>query len=186
MSQTASGVPSGTDKYYVERCLDGHPDDFRYLVRRYQSALLANLAGKLGDRDRAEEAAQEALVRAYFNMAKLRKPDSFFSWLLGIADHVAREQTRKEQIQRQRELVRSFAEEASGPELSEDYALESAIAELPEDYRQIVLLRYYGGQSCNQIAEQLDMPLGTVTKMLSRAYAMLRNSMQQNTQNASL
>jgi len=52
------------DKFYVERCLDGHPDDYRYLVRRYQGVLLANLAGKLGSRDRAEEAAQEALVRA--------------------------------------------------------------------------------------------------------------------------
>jgi hypothetical protein len=47
-----------TDKYYVGRCLDGHPDDFRHLVRRYQPVLLAHLAGKLGNRDRAEEAAQ--------------------------------------------------------------------------------------------------------------------------------
>ena len=73
------------DKYYIERCLDGHPDDFRYLVRRYQAVLLAHLAGKLGSRDKAEEAAQESFVRAYFNMNKLRKPGSFFSWLLGIA-----------------------------------------------------------------------------------------------------
>ena len=173
---------SETDKYYVERCLDGHPDDFRYLVRRYQAALLANLAGKLGDRDRAEEAAQEALVRAYFNMGKLRKPDSFFSWLLGIADRVAKEQVREEQIQRQRQIVRSSLQESSGTELSEDYALETAIAELPETYRQVILLRYYGGHSCSQIAEQLDMPLGTVTKTLSRAYAMLRESLQQQKQ----
>ncbi|MHC4145550.1 MAG: RNA polymerase sigma factor, partial [Planctomycetota bacterium] len=112
---------SETDKYYVERCLDGHPDDFRYLVRRYQAALLANLAGKLGNRDRAEDAAQEALVRAYFNMGKLRKPDSFFSWLLGIADRVAKEQVREEQIQRQRQIVRSSLQESSGTELSQDY-----------------------------------------------------------------
>jgi DNA-directed RNA polymerase specialized sigma24 family protein len=83
------------DKFYVERCLDGHPDDYRYLVRRYQGVLLANLAGKLGSRDRAEEAAQEALVRAYFNIGKLKKPDSFFSWLLGIADNVAKEHKEK-------------------------------------------------------------------------------------------
>jgi RNA polymerase sigma-70 factor (ECF subfamily) len=171
-----------TDKYYVERCLDGHPDDYRYLVRRYQAALLANLAGKLGDRDRAEEAAQETLVRAYFNMAKLKKPDSFFSWLLGIADRVAKEHERKEQVQRQRELVRSFSQEASGAELSQDYALESAVAGLPEAYRQVVLLRYYGGYSCSQIAGQLDVPLGTVTKTLSRAYAMLRETLQQQKQ----
>lgn len=62
------------DSYYVERCLDGHPDDFRHLVRRYQPILLAHLAGKLGSRDRAEEAAQETLVRAYFNMSRLREP----------------------------------------------------------------------------------------------------------------
>ena len=170
------------DKFYVERCLDGHPDDFRYLVRRYQAILLANLAGKLGDRERAEEAAQEALVRAYFNMGKLRKPDSFFSWLLGIADNVAKEHQRKEQIQRQRELVRSFSEESASTELSQDYALETAIAELPEAYRKVILLRYYGEHSCNRIAEQLDMPLGTVTKNLSRAYAMLRESLQQQEQ----
>ncbi len=173
---------SETDKYYVERCLDGHPDDFRYLVQRYQAALLANLAGKLGDRDRAEEAAQEALVRAYFNMGKLRKPDSFFSWLLGIADRVAKEQAREEQVQRQRQIVRSFSEEAHGTELSQDYALESAIAELPETYRQVILLRYYGQHPCNEIAERLSMPLGTVTKTLSRAYAMLRESLNQQAQ----
>jgi RNA polymerase sigma-70 factor (ECF subfamily) len=168
-----------TDKYYVERCLDGHPDDFRHLVRRYQAVLLANLAGKLGNKDRAEEAAQESLVRAYFNMGKLNKPDSFFSWLLGIADLVAKEHQRKEQLHRQREIVRSFTEEAPPAELSQDYALESAIAELPEAYRKVILLRYYGGHSCNQISEQLDMPLGTVTKTLSRAYAMLRKALQQ-------
>ena len=176
---------SENDKYYVERCLDGHPDDFRYLVRRYQAPLLANLAGKLGDKDRAEEAAQETLVRAYFNMGKLKKPDAFFSWLLGIADLVAKEQRRREQLQRRRQIVRSFAEEAPPTELSQDYALESAIAELPEAYRKIILLRYYGEHSCNQIAEQLDMPLGTVTKTLSRAYAMLRESLQQQEQEVS-
>ncbi|MBN2181208.1 MAG: RNA polymerase sigma factor [Sedimentisphaerales bacterium] len=170
---------SENDKYYVERCLDGHPDDFRHLVRRYQAVLVANLAGKLGNKDHAEEAAQEALVRAYFNMGKLKKPDSFFSWLLGIADHVAKEHRRKEQIRNQRELVRSFSQEVPSAELSQDYALEAAIAGLPEMYRKVVLLRYYGGNSCQQIAEHLDTPLGTVTKQLSRAYAMLRQSLQQ-------
>ena len=172
-----------TDKYYVERCLDGHPDDFRHLVRRYQPVLLAHLAGKLSSRDRAEEAAQETLVRAYFKMDRLEKPESFFAWLLGIAENVAKEQQRKEMIQRQRESVRAVCEETPQPELSQDYALEAAVAGLPEAYRTVILLRYYGGLSCSGIAEQLDMPLGTVTKTLSRAYALLRESMQQQTVN---
>ena len=166
------------DSYYVERCLDGHPDDFRHLVRRYQPVLLAHLAGKLGRRDRAEEAAQEALVRAYFNMSKLKEPHKFFSWLLGIGERVAKEQQRKEILRRQRELIRASAAEALKPELSQDYGLEATVAGLPEPYRQVVLLRYYGSLSCNGIADQLDMPLGTVTKTLSRAYALLREAMQ--------
>jgi len=172
-----------TDKYYVERCLDGHPDDYRHLVRRYQPVLLAHLAGKLGSRDQAEEAAQETLVRAYFKMERLEKPESFFAWLLGIAENVAKEQQRKAQIRRRRESVRAFCEEAPEPELSQDYALEAAIAALPEAYRTVILLRYYGGLSCSGVAEQLDMPLGTVTKTLSRAYALLRDSLQRQTMN---
>jgi len=165
--------------------LDGHPDDFRYLVRRYQAVLLANLAGQLGSKDRAEEAAQETLVRAYFNMDKLKRPESFFSWLLGIGNRVAKEHQRKEMIRQQREAIRSFSQEAPSPEFSQDYALEAAIAELPEAYRKVILLRYYGEHSCSQIAERLDMPLGTVTKTLSRAYAMLRKSLQQQEQTES-
>ena len=158
------------DGYYVERCLDGHPDDFRHLVRRYQPVLLAHLAGKLGSRDRAEEAAQEALVRAYFNMSKLKEPQKFLSWLLGIGERVAKEQQRK--------LIRASSAEALRPELSQDYGLEATVAGLPEPYRQVILLRYYGSLSCTGIADQLDMPLGTVTKTLSRAYALLREAMQ--------
>ncbi len=168
-----------TDEYYVQRCLDGHPDDFRYIVRRYQAVLLAHLAGKLGNKDTAEEAAQESFVRAYFKMDKLKRPNLFFSWLLGIADRVAKEHQRCQRIRRQKEIIHSYSEEAPQPELSQDYSLEGAIAELPEAYRKIILLRYYGANSCNQIAERLDMPLGTVTKTLSRAYAILRESLQQ-------
>ncbi len=167
-----------SDKYYIERCLDGHPDEFRCLVRRYQAVLLAHLVGRLANKDRAEEAAQESFVRAYFGLSELKKRRSFYSWLLGIANHVAKEQQRERQRRRQQESARSFYEEIPEPELSQDYALEQAIAELPESYREVILLRYYGGQSCKQIAEQLDMPLGTVTKTLSRAYAMLRESLR--------
>ena len=172
---------SRTDQYYVERCLDGHPDDFRHLVKRYQGPLLASLAGKLGSSDTAEEAAQEALVRAYFNMKKLKEPKSFFPWLLGIADRVAKEQYRKKHIQEQREMVRSVSQETAAPEFSQDLALESAIAVLPDPYRKVILLRYYGGCSCRHIADQLAMPLGTVTKTLSRAYAMLRQALTRQT-----
>jgi len=169
------------DKYYVERCLDGHCDDFRYLVRRYQAVLLAHLAGELGNKDSAEETAQETLVRAYFGLDKLKKPESFFSWLLGIANRVVKEQQREKQHYLR--IANSVPERAPDSRPSQGYALERAIAELPDSYRRVILLRYYGGHSCSQVAEQLGMPLGTVTKTLSRAYATLRKSLQQQENN---
>ena len=88
-----------TDKHYIERCLDGHPDDFRHLVRSYQTPLLAYLAGCLGNSDIAEETAQEAFVRAYFSLDKLKKQDSFFSWLLGIAQPSGKGRAKKSAAQ---------------------------------------------------------------------------------------
>ena len=56
--------------------------------------------------------------------------------------------------------------------------MEEAIAVLPESYRQVILLRYYEGLSCQEVATRLGMPLGTVTKTLSRAYALLRQELE--------
>jgi len=166
------------DKYYIERCLDGHPDDFRHLVRRYQPVLLTYLVGKLGRRDLAEDAAQETLIRAYFNMGRLKKPESFYSWLLGIAHFVAREQQKKELVRRTRESVHVPVEETAEPDPPEYYGLKAKVAALPEKHRIPILLRHYGGLSCKQIAERLGLPMGTVTVRMAQAYVLLRNAMK--------
>jgi RNA polymerase sigma-70 factor (ECF subfamily) len=83
-----------TDKEHVERCRDGNPEDFGLLVDRYQKPLFSFLASRVGNLPQAEEAAQESFVRAFISLKKLRKPESFYSWLLGIAGRVAKEQLR--------------------------------------------------------------------------------------------
>jgi len=165
-----------TDQEYVVRSRDGYPEDFRLLVQRYQRALFAYLASRLGDSLQAEEAAQESFVRAFLSLKKLRKPASFYAWLLGIAGRVLKEQFRS---QARRQLEHAWAETLQGDDSGgeTEYPLEEAIAVLPESHRQVVLLRYYEGLSCQEVATRLDMPLGTVTKTLSRAYALLREEL---------
>src|SRR5208337_3375021 len=90
-----------SDKEHVERCRDGHPEDFGLLVDRYQKPLFSFLASRVGNFPQAEEAAQESFVRAFLSLKKLRKPESFYSWLLGIAGRVAKEQFRSELRHRQ-------------------------------------------------------------------------------------
>ncbi|HTS17495.1 MAG TPA: RNA polymerase sigma factor [Verrucomicrobiae bacterium] len=165
-----------TDKEYVQRCRDGHPDDFRMLVHRYQGPLFAYLTGKLENRSQAEEAAQESFVRAFQSLKKLHKPESFYSWLLGIARRVAQEQFRsRKRQQRDRELAETITPDPA--DSHDDSSLDEAIAVLPESYRQVILMRYYEGLSCHDVAQRLDMPIGSVTKTLSRAYARLRQEL---------
>jgi RNA polymerase sigma-70 factor (ECF subfamily) len=166
-----------TDGQYVERSRDGRPEDFRLLVQRYQRPLFAYLAGRLGSALDAEEAAQESFVRAFLSLKKLRRPESFYAWLLGIAGRVMKEQYR---ALLRREQVRAAEESrrASEPEDAPEYPVEEAIAVLPESYRQVILLRYYEGLSCQEVVQRLGMPLGTVTKTLSRAYALLREELK--------
>jgi len=165
------------DREYVQRCCDGHPEDFRMLVHRYQGLLLSYLAGRLRDRFQVEEAVQESFVRAFLSLRKLRRPESFCPWLLGIAGRVAKEQFRDlKRRQRDREIAKSIVTDS--PDIYEEYSLDEAIAVLPEAYRRVILLRYYGGLSCQEVAKRLEMPLGTVTKTLSRAYTLLRQELQ--------
>jgi len=165
-----------TDKEYVERCCNGHQEDFRLLVDRYQKPLFSYLSGRVRDGLQVEEAAQESFVRAFLSLKKLRKPESFYSWLLGIAGRVAKEQLRSlSRRQQDCEVTESIM--ASAAESQTDYPLDEAIAALPETYRQVILLRYYEGLSCQEVAIRLDLPLGTVTKTLSRAYARLRQEL---------
>ncbi|MGW8257737.1 MAG: RNA polymerase sigma factor [Thermoguttaceae bacterium] len=85
-----------TDEQCIRDCLDGHPEDFRHLVARHQAALMEILRGRMCDDEQAAEAAQESFVRAYFGLQNLKKPSSFFPWLVGIAERVIRENWRDE------------------------------------------------------------------------------------------
>lgn len=166
------------DQNCIELCLDGHPEAFRGLVGRHQGRLVAYLAGRWNNVERAEYIAQEAFVRAFFSLDKLKKRGSFFSWLLGIANRVAKEQQRfalRSTNERHcRELARQASQNDPARDVADDHELQQALSELPDSYREMIVLRYYAGLSCAQVAEQLGVPVGTVTKKLSRAYSMLR------------
>jgi RNA polymerase sigma-70 factor (ECF subfamily) len=129
----------------------------------------------LGNVEEAREAAQETLVRAYFALSELRKPTAFFSWLLGIAYRVAQEALRAAKRYRKVDCGQiELASVADKGQMEADPAVTEAVARLPEAYRQVILLRFYAGLTCHEISRDLDVPLGTVTKRLSRAYTLLR------------
>jgi RNA polymerase sigma-70 factor, ECF subfamily len=170
---------SSPDEECVRSCLDGHPEAFRFLVDRHQTALMKRLHVRLGDAEKVTEVAQEAFVRAYFALRNLQKPAAFFPWLVGIADRVVKETFRA--AKRRRTVALSDVGEADPAEkrdVSPDPEVTNAIAALPGVYREVIVLRFYEGQSCDKISRRLDVPLGTVTKRLSRAYGLLRERLR--------
>jgi len=170
-----------SDSELVEACLDSRPEMYRDLVARYQAPLVAYLTGRLHDAGFADEVAHDAFVRAFFLLAKLRKRGSFFPWLVGIAERVAKEERRRRRMHGA--LDESIAASPAKETAVSDHALETAVSSLAEPYRDVILLCYYGGLTCAQTAERLGIPLGTVTKRLSRAYAMLRANLKSAEEN---
>lgn len=164
-----------TDEQCIRDCLDGHPEVFRHLVSRHQSALMGHLRGRVDNDDQAAEAAQETFVRAYFALQGLKKPGSFLAWLMGIADRVVKEMWRAEMRSQnvafdERRVLEIRTVSGANPEMD----VTAAVYQLPDVYREVVLMRFYQGHSCAEIGRSLGIPIGTVTKRLSRAYALLR------------
>jgi RNA polymerase sigma-70 factor, ECF subfamily len=161
---------------------------FRHLVMRYEAPLIKHLVRRLGDENEAVEAAQETMVRAYFALPKLKKAESFFPWLLGIADRVGQEM-RRARRRHPTSLDFEAISALTGTDLAvqdshSDPELSQAVAKLPKPYKQVILMRFYGGQSCAEISHNLGVSLGTVTSRLSRAYAVLREALSTHEQNA--
>ncbi|OJW21004.1 MAG: hypothetical protein BGO49_30095 [Planctomycetales bacterium 71-10] len=169
-----------TDEDCVRMCRDGRPEAFRHLVGRYEAPLRAFLVARLDDRDEASEAAQEAFVRAYFALPRLKRPESFWSWLLGIADRVAMEsRRRRRRAPRQSEMTVLDGVEARAESGGHsDGTLARVVAGLPEPQREVILLRFYGGRSCAEIARRQGVPVGTITSRLSRAYVTIREALR--------
>jgi RNA polymerase sigma-70 factor (ECF subfamily) len=164
-----------SDDAWIRACLDDHPEAFRNLVERHQLPLLRYLAARSNDAEQAAEVAQEAFVRAYFALRELRKPDAFFPWLVGIADRVAKENHRAAKRCRTVDFDGIDPEKMACPqEAAGDGEVAAAVARLPATYREVIQLRYFERRSCAEISSELGVPLGTVTKRLSRAYALLR------------
>jgi RNA polymerase sigma-70 factor (ECF subfamily) len=152
----------------------GDREAFDRLVERYSRAVLARQFGWAREMAAAEDLAQETFLRAWQGLGRLEDLRAFGSWLLSIGGFVGQEWLRRKQLdQRVRAALPPVppARREEGP----DPALARALADLAPEVQQLLALRHDRGMSCEEIAEELGRPLGTVTKTLSRAYEQLRS-----------
>lgn len=162
---------------------------FLALVERQTPALLKVAASLVGYAD-AEDAAQEAVLKAWRARAALRDVEKLRPWLLQIAVNVCREWRRGRFGQRLRTQIalldtdesrEPFATNDGDPGASERAArldLRQAIAALDDELRLAVVLRYYGGMDSSEIGAALGVPAATVRTRLRRALGLLRQRLR--------
>ncbi len=188
------------DDELMERYRAGDEDAFTLLVRRHQQPLINFIARYINDRDSAEDLAQETFIRI-FKAAQRYKPGQahFKTWMYHIASNLCKNELRNrgrrnryrvdnvvegngdsEQI----DLIENTPADASSqPEVALERkelhdAIQSAIAELPEQYRVPLVLRDLQGLSYDEISETLELRSGTTKSRINRARLMLKDKLK--------
>ena len=163
----------------VERVLAGDVNAFEGIVRRWQGPLV-NMAWRYcHDRGRAEEMAQEALVRAWRGLKQWRSEGSFSTWLFALAANVFRSELKRFPtldvgIEDAPEPARAAVQESGLATRQSRDAVRRAVLALPLRYREPVVLFYFHEMDVSAAARTLGMPEGTVKARLARARALLK------------
>jgi RNA polymerase sigma-70 factor, ECF subfamily len=169
-----------SDAELVKEVLDGSKDAYAQLVRRYERPARAAAIHVLGNYHSAEDAAQEAFIKAYQQLTSLRKPETFGPWLLTIVRRCALDMADKKRPNVSLDAVGDMPDHQRNGRLDDDKQhLLRQVMQLGESERQVVLLRYFGSYTVQQVADITGRSIGTITKQLSRAYQNLRNQIKE-------
>ena len=165
---------------------------FARLVDLHKRAVFGLCVRLLGDAEEARDAAQEAFARAWAALATYDAAQAFAPWLLRIARNHCLDVLRRRPAAGQRVALDGAGDDPAAPEVADARAprgddavearelagaLERAVAALPPNYREVVHLFHAEHLSYKEIAEALDVPLGTVMTWLHRARARLREAL---------
>jgi RNA polymerase sigma-70 factor, ECF subfamily len=185
-----------TDQEVVLMARAGREAAYRELIRRYERPIFALLFRMVRDRELAEDLSQETFIKALNAIESYRPEFKFSSWIFKIANNAAIDHLRRRELDT---LSLDGSPHAETPEAMQATALqigarqespldaveakelggaiEVAIGRLRPEYRSCILLRHVEGRAYEEIAEMLDLPLGTVKTYIHRARNELRQAL---------
>ncbi len=170
-----------TDQDLVSAALQGERRAFGELVQRYREGAVAVVYRMTDDTHLAEEAAQEAFIRAWQRLYSYKPQFPFRSWIFGIAVHSAldalRSTSKEVNIDQLPLEARDGKPEAELEAKEQQAMVQRAVQALPPASRAVLILREYEGLSYREIAASLDIPVGTVMSRLNYARSHLRQAL---------
>ena len=160
------------DATLVARCRSGDPVGFELLVRRHQRTLFNVALRMVGNREEAADATQNTFVKAFEHLESFDSSHRFFSWLYRILVNECLN-LRRARPPAFEEIGSALASDG-GPferlERSERHRrIQAALLSLPHEYREVVVLRHFGGLSYDEIAAAVGVPAKTVKSRLYTA-----------------
>jgi len=183
---------SSDDRILVERCQAGDLTAFEPLVEKYRQRVWRLAHNVLRDREEAWDVAQDAFVRAYQALPSFRGQSAFYTWLFRIVMNLAADRVRQraargrafgtervpeedwERIMTDQGVV---APDSSAAQTEDRARIVKALDTLSDDHRTIIMLSDLEGLSYREIAEVLDVPMGTVMSRLHNARKRLRDAL---------
>lgn len=177
------------DAPLIEATLSGKSAAFGQLVQRYQDRLYNTMVHVVGHQEDARDVVQEAFVQAFLKLDSFRQESAFYTWLYRIAFHLAANRARRRHPTLSVEQVRETCNQEpldrqAGPveRLEQEECqrqVRQAIASLDEEYRAVLVLREMDGCCYEEIAQMLELPIGTVRSRLHRARLQLREQLKE-------
>ena len=185
---TSPSESSEQDREFVERALDGEEAAYQALVEKYQNALYHHIRRIIRDRSEIDDLVQESFIKAFSALESYSSQYAFSTWLYKIATNHAIDFLRKKRLRTQSidkpirtkegEMEVELPDTTYRPDrhIVEDQRktlIQEAIDALPPKYYRVIVLRHQHEKSYEEIARELDLPLGTVKAHIFRARELL-------------
>lgn len=164
------------DRKVIERVLEGEKEAFNILIRRWEKPIYNFIVRMISDRDEAMDICQDCFMKAYRELHTLKDRDRFSAWLYRIAHNACLSRLRKSHGKTWVELD----PDAASPHVPAEnrLAVEKALRQLPEDQREVVILKVFQSLKFDEIALIQDAPVSTVKSRLYMAFEKLRSILQ--------
>jgi RNA polymerase sigma-70 factor (ECF subfamily) len=196
-SSAASGAPAGAappsasseqDRALVEAALRGDQRAYERLVAKYRDALRRHVGRLVRDAAEVDDLVQEAFIKAFASLPSYSADYAFSTWLYKIATNHAIDYLRRKKLPtysidkplqtKDGELQVELPDTTYRPDRhivadQRNALIAEAIAQLPEKYHRVIVMRHQQERSYEEIATELDLPLGTVKAHIFRARALL-------------
>ncbi len=182
-----SPVEELSDASLVAACIDGNRDAYARIVERYQRLLCSLAYSSMGHLSESEDVAQETFIEGWRKLGSLREPEKLRSWLCGILRFKVSHRLRKKSKEPMAKLGSLEALEAteSNDNSVEDQTMRdeekqllwNALKQVPESYREPLVLFYREHKSIEHVACELDLSEDAVKQRLSRGRKMLQERM---------